>query len=97
MKNKQLERELEERCTGYAREKGLVSVKLENVGMAGIPDRLIIGQGGKTLFIEFKTPNKSGRLSEEQKFWLKYLGGAGHVIDDFDDFIKLIDSVYRCI
>jgi len=95
MKNKQLERELEERCTGYAREKGLVSVKLENVGMAGIPDRLIIGQGGKTLFVEFKTPDKSGRLSEEQKFWLEFLGDAGYVIDDFEIFKKLINSIYN--
>lgn len=90
------EKQLEEKCCEYARSLGIVAVKLENVGMVGIPDRLFIGEGGKTLFIEFKTPNKSGRLSNEQKFWLKFLGDAGHVIDDFENFKKLIDSFYMC-
>ena len=100
MKNKQLERELEkqleEKCCEYARQKGIVAVKLENVGMVGIPDRMFIKEGGKTLFVEFKSPNGKGVVSNEQKFWLKYLGDAGHVIDDFEDFIKLIDSIYTC-
>ena len=99
MKNKQLERELEkqleEKCCEYARQKGIVAVKLENVGMVGIPDRMFIGAGGKTIFVEFKSPSRKGVISPMQKFWLDFLGDAGRVIDDFEKFKKLIDSIYN--
>ena len=90
-----LEKQLEEKCCEYARQKGIVAVKLENVGMVGIPDRMFIKEGGKTLFVEFKSPNGKGVVSPEQKFWLKFLGGAGQVIDDIEEFKKLIDSIYN--
>jgi len=90
-----LEEQLEEKCCEYARSLGIVAVKLENVGMVGIPDRMFIGEGGKTLFVEFKSPNGKGVVSNEQKFWLKFLGGAGQVIDDIEEFKKLIDSIYN--
>jgi hypothetical protein len=63
--------------------------------MVGIPDRMFIGEGGKTLFVEFKSPNGKGVISPMQEYWLKFLGDAGHVIDDFEVFKKLIDSIYN--
>ena len=90
-----LEKQLEEKCCEYARQKGIVAVKLENVGMVGIPDRMFIGEGGKTLFVEFKSPNGKGVVSNEQKFWLEFLGDTGQVIDDFEVFKKLIGSTYN--
>ena len=60
------EKQLENKCCDYARSKGIVAVKLEQVGMVGIPDRMFIKQGGDTIFIEFKRM-KQGVLSNEQK------------------------------
>lgn len=90
------EKQLEEKCCEYARSLGMVAVKLENVGMVGIPDRMFIGKGGDTIFIEFKSPSRKGVISPEQNFWLEFLGDAGQVIDDFEVFKKLIDSFYMC-
>ena len=90
------EKQLEEKCCEYARSLGIVAVKLENVGMVGIPDRMFISEGGNTIFVEFKSPSRKGVISPEQKYWLEFLGDAGHVIDDFKEFKKLIDNVYMC-
>jgi len=65
------EKELETACTRYAREKGYISIKLENTGHTGIPDRLYL-KDGKAIFVEFKTPG-SGRLSIFQSHWLERL------------------------
>ena len=84
------ENDLENACCDYARQAGLVAVKLENVGMEGIPDRMFIREGGKTFFVEFKSPTKKGRLSPKQKFWLKFLGASGFVCDDFQSFKDIV-------
>jgi len=65
------EKELETTCTRYARARGWLSIKLENTGHTGIPDRLFL-KNGKAIFVEFKTPG-SGRLSVFQSHWLERL------------------------
>jgi len=87
------ENELENACCQYARQRGIVAVKLENVGMEGIPDRMFIREGGKTFFVEFKSPTKKGRLSEKQRFWLNFLGSAGFVCDDFQTFKEILKKL----
>ena len=67
----QHEKELETACTRYAREKGYLSIKLENTGHTGIPDRLYL-KDGRAIFVEFKTP-AGGRLSLFQSHWLRRL------------------------
>jgi len=86
------ENDLEDACCEMARQQGLVAVKLENVGMEGIPDRMFICEGGKTFFVEFKSPTKRGRLSPKQKFWLKFLGASGFVCDDFEGFKTILQK-----
>ncbi|MCC8049125.1 MAG: hypothetical protein LIP10_00495 [Clostridiales bacterium] len=71
IKMNQKEKELETACTRYAREKGYISIKLENTGHTGIPDRLYL-KDGRAIFVEFKTPG-SGRLSVFQSHWLQRL------------------------
>ena len=65
------EKELEAACTRYAREQGWLSIKLENTGHTGIPDRLYL-KDGRAVFVEFKIP-RSGRLSLFQSHWLERL------------------------
>jgi len=65
------EKELEAACTRYARERGWLSIKLENTGHTGIPDRLYL-KDGRAIFVEFKTPG-TGRLSLFQSHWLEKL------------------------
>lgn len=96
-KNKRTEHELEQQCCDYARRHGLAAVKLQ--GQDGIPDRLFIGEGGKCLFIEFKKPgveDKSGGgiVSQEQRFWLDFLGESAIVCDNFRTFVGKVEEVF---
>ncbi|MCD7803102.1 MAG: hypothetical protein LUH09_09450, partial [Clostridiales bacterium] len=85
------EKELEAACTRYAREQGWLSVKLENTGHTGIPDRLFL-KDGRAVFVEFKTPG-SGRLSLFQSHWLERLEKeqfTAVVIRDEEEFKELV-------
>lgn len=90
-KNKQAEKELEDKCCMYARELGIIAIKLEDNSHKGIPDRLFF-HNGKGLFVEFKSPTGKGRLSPEQKFWIEILGESAAVVDDFYDFTVLLNN-----
>ena len=84
------EKKLENDCCMIARAKGLAAVKLEKNGHKGIPDRAIIGRGGKTIYVEFKNPEGTGVISPEQKAWKKFLGYSAHFISDVEEFKKLV-------
>lgn len=84
------EKKLENDCCMIARAKGLAAVKLEKNGHKGIPDRAIIGRGGKTIYVEFKNPEGTGVISPEQKAWKKFLGYSDYFISDVEEFKKLI-------
>lgn len=89
------EKKLENDCCMIARKKGLAAVKLEKNGHKGIPDRIIIGPGGQTIFVEFKNPDGSGVVSKEQKEWKKFLGGSDYFISDVEEFKKLISVNFQ--
>ena len=86
---KKLESELEKQCCKFARSKGVVAVKLENCGHKGIPDRQFIKKGGDCLFVEFKNPNGTGKVSNEQDFWRNFLNPKCFVCEDLETFIRL--------
>ena len=82
---------LEQNCCNIARQKGLVAVKLEKNKHTGIPDYMFIQEGGKCLFVEFKRPDGGGVISEEQRFWAKFLGYSHKFIEDAEDFLRIIE------
>ena len=90
--NKRTEYKLEQQCCKYARKNGIAAVKLE--GQNGIPDRLFIGQGGRCLFVEFKKPGGGGVVSQEQRFWLDFLGESAIVCDNFCTFVGKVKEVF---
>ena len=91
MKKQKSEKDLENACCMIARAKGLAAVKLEKNGHKGIPDRIIIGEGGKTVFVEFKNPNGTGVISPEQRAWKKFLGYNSYFVSSIEEFEKLIN------
>ena len=89
------ERKLEIDCCTYARQKGIIAVKLEKNGHKGIPDYMFIAEGGITMFVEFKRPDGRGVVSNEQKYWAEFLGYSHRFIDNFEDFKKKIDDFFE--
>lgn len=63
-------------------------------GNRGVPDRIVILPGGRTIFVEMKAPGKP--LQPLQKKWAKTLRGLGHQvykIDSIDDITRFITEV----
>jgi hypothetical protein len=89
------ERKLEIDCCTYARQKGIIAVKLEKNAHKGIPDYMFIAKGGATMFVEFKRPDGKGVVSDEQKFWAEFLGYSHRFIDNFEDFKKRLDDFFE--
>lgn len=61
---------------------GGVCIKLSPVGLRGVPDRLIVLQGPRVIFVELKRP-KGGVISALQRWWrarLMKLGCEHHFI-----------------
>lgn len=61
----------------------------------GVPD-IILCKNGKFVGIELKRPDGKGRTREVQKAHLRRInnaGGIGVVIDDYDEFLKLMEEI----
>lgn len=86
---------LEQKCCNIARQKGLVAVKLEKNKHTGIPDYMFIQEGGKCLFVEFKRPDGGGVISDEQRFWAKFLGKFHRFIDNEEEFKWVIERYFE--
>ena len=85
------EKKLEEECCQIARQKGLAAVKLEQTGHKGIPDRAFIQRGGRTAYVEFKKPDGTGVIEDEQKIWAKFIGYRHSFVksvEEFENFLK---------
>ena len=68
------ESEVECKVVQWAKEHGVISIKLNGPGDVGKPDRLFL-HGGKAVFVEFKAPCKRPSLIQQR--WLNDLGDAG--------------------
>lgn len=62
------------------------AVKLTSPGLAGIPDRLLLGRGGRLAFVEVKAPGKKPRAL--QAYRAEQLRGMGFRVDTIDSIEK---------
>lgn len=60
-------------------------------GNRGVPDRLVILPGGRTVYVEMKAPGKP--LQPLQWKWAKMLKAMGHAVYKIDS----VDDIYRFI
>lgn len=73
------------------REKGMC-IKLNPVGMSGLPDRVVLLPLGKIFFIELKAPKQKPRpLQEIFLRTLRELGFLTYVIDSKDKVDEVIN------
>jgi hypothetical protein len=60
-------------------------------GQRGVPDRLVILPGGRTVYVEMKSPGKP--LNPLQERWAKILQSLGHEVYKIDS----VDAIERFI
>lgn len=83
-----MEKTIETRCRKFVKGEGGYAIKLQGLGCAGLPDRLILMPGGKIMFVEFKQPGK--KPSALQDVWLARLSRIGFTAFwcyDYDYFV----------
>ena len=85
-----VEKQVERRLIETVKQSGGMCLKL--VGYRGIPDRLLLTEGGRVVFVEVKRPGC--KLRPEQEAWqgkLRKMGFDALTIDSYDavDRMKL--------
>ena len=87
------EASIERAVCSYANKKGFMIRKMNGLGYAGWPDRLLVAPNGFHIWIEFKRPE--GKLSPIQEIVIEKLIHRGQhvfVIDDVDVAKGIIDE-----
>lgn len=91
------ESSLEKRFVREIKKLGGKAPKWVSPGYRGVPDRLVILPGGRTIFVEMKAPGKP--LSPLQAKWAVDLRKMGHQvfkIDSHEDIDRFIAEVTAC-
>jgi hypothetical protein len=83
---------IEKKVCDYARQKGLIVMKLSGINQKGQPDRMFL-KNGQSLFIEFKAPGKLPTALQYR--WLSQLRSEGFTAshcDNPESGISIIDE-----
>ena len=85
------EKDVERKAALWAKNHGMIAVKLHGDNQRGIPDRMFC-YSGYVLFIEFKKP-LTGELSHFQKAYqikLKQHGFVVHNVDNYEQTLQIL-------
>lgn len=94
MQNKPLESVLEKKCVKYANKNKCLLKKMSSGEWVGFPDRTLFTKSGRIVFFEFKRKGYSPRkIQLKVHRELKRFGQEVHVVDDFEDFVKILDGI----
>jgi hypothetical protein len=88
-----LEKSIEAACRKKARGAGGYLLKLNPVGVVGIPDRMLLLPAGRIAFLEFKRPGQQLRPKQQQ--WFRKLGRIGFLcvkVDSVEQFEELLSA-----
>ena len=73
---------------------GGLALKFVSPGFDGVPDRLVLLQGGKMGFVEVKAPGKHPRPLQESRYMLlRRMGFKVYVIDRAEQIEKIIQEI----
>lgn len=73
---------------------GGLALKFVSPGFDGVPDRLVLLQGGKMGFVEVKAPGRHPRpLQEARHRLLRHLGFKVYVLDGAEQIGGIIDDI----
>ncbi len=91
-----LESKLEKDCIEFANANRCLFKKLQGVGWNGFPDRTLLVPGGGIYFFELKRKGKKPRpdqLNVHRE--LKRYGQSVFVVDDIEDFKKIVIGILK--
>ena len=87
------EKVVEQRLIRDVRRSGGLALKFVSPGFNGVPDRLLLFDGGKIAFVEVKAPGQKPRLLQVHRIdQLRKLGFRVYVIDDVNQIELMLDA-----
>jgi hypothetical protein len=89
-----MEKDLEAKVGRWVKRRGGLWLKWTSPGFTGVPDRILIAQGGKVVFVEMK--QESGRLMKRQVLvgaLLKRMGCAVYQVFNEDEARQMLREV----
>jgi hypothetical protein len=81
------EHELEDFAAARFAEAGHVCLKFTSPGFPGVPDRILLTNSGRAVFIEFKAPGQKPRRT--QPAVIRMLKEMGHRVEFVDTFAQV--------
>lgn len=90
------EKSLEKSVIKWAEKRGVIAMRLSDVGSRGFPD-VFFAKNGKVCFIEFKSPTGKGKLHPLQKEMIDKLESnrvSVHVSADFKDSLDFLNKQF---
>jgi hypothetical protein len=89
-----LEKNIEAKVCGYARERGLLAYKFTSPAHAAVPDRLFVLPNGRMFFCEFKRQGQKPTPAQEREHLrLRQHKVSVFVIDNVDDGLRMVDEM----
>jgi hypothetical protein len=90
------ENRIEHRLKREVEKRGGRALKLVSPGTSGVPDRLVLLPGGKTIFVELKAPGEILKpLQRKRATELKALGFQVYKIDSDQAIDDFLTEVFR--
>lgn len=89
------ESKIESRLVQMVRERGGLCYKFVSPGNPGVPDRIVITPGGRTVYVELKT--EIGRLAAIQQWQLEEMRKRGadvRVLKGLDQVKAFVEEVF---
>lgn len=88
------EKETERKLVREVKSAGGMAIKLTSPSVDGLPDRLVLLNGGKIGFVELKAPGKKPRVLQVKRMKdLQALGFKVFVVDDKSQIGGVIDAI----
>ena len=89
-----LEKNIEAKVCGYARERGLLAYKFTSPAHAAVPDRLFVLPNGRMFFCEFKRQGQNPTPAQEREHKrLRAYDVPVFVIDNVDAGLRMVDEM----
>ena len=89
------ESSIERKFTQAVKKKGGLAIKMTPVGLRGLPDRIVLIQGGRAEFVELKAPGQKPRpLQLKWMERLRRMGFACYKCDSRSEVERIVDEIF---
>ena len=89
------EKQVEQRLKNQVKKRGGKALKFVSPGIRGVPDRIVLLPGARTIFVELKAPGEEMELLQRKRAAeLRAMGFPVYCLDSFEAVDQFIQEVF---